>query len=56
MQPAFPGGLPGLMTARYPAFPKGMRIIDAMLCRAMPPAWSAVRPTGNACGSAARAR
>lgn len=25
-------------TARYPAFPWGMRIIDAVLCRAMPPA------------------
>jgi hypothetical protein len=38
MQPAFPGGCLAVMTARYPAFPWGMRIIDAMLCRAMPPA------------------
>jgi hypothetical protein len=27
-----------VMTARYPAFPWGMRIIDAVLRKAMPPA------------------
>lgn len=38
MQSAFPGGLQGRDDRALPAFPWGMRIIDAVTCGAMPPA------------------